>query len=116
MYKNVTSLEEYKNRKKNTIYREKRAKKRKFKPIIKLAFFMIFGVMIAFMCGYAYISSLKYEIHSLNRELRGLENKKGELTVELERLSKSGYIEREAKKRLNMVYPSEEQIVYIRVD
>ncbi|OPJ56850.1 septum formation initiator family protein [Alkalithermobacter paradoxus] len=113
----IRSLQEYKNRKKNKIYREKNSKKkRKSINPIKIGLFIIVGIVLSLMCRYAIISTLKYEIHALNRELREIENKKRELHLNLERLSNSGYIEREAKKRLNMNYPDDEQIVYINVD
>ncbi len=73
-------------------------------------------MMLFLMYRYSIISNLEYEVQSLNKELETMKNKKKELYLELEKLSKSGFVEKEAREKLQMNYPTEDQIVYIKID
>lgn len=119
----VKNLEEYRDKKINNEYNEKKSckkkkkskTKKKYRPLFILIIFAILSILF-FMYRYSIISNLKYEIQSLNKELENSKNKKKELYIQLENLSNSGYIEKKAREKLQMDYPKEEQIVYIKLD
>ncbi|SHJ56185.1 septum formation initiator family protein [Tepidibacter formicigenes] len=115
----VSSLEEYRKKKLDRINSHKNnLKKKKNRKLNILSIFGLFilCIIIIFMYRYSIVSSLKYEVQSLNKELENKKNKKKQLYLELDNLSKSGFIEKEAKERINMIYPTDEQTVYIKVD
>ncbi|SHH12492.1 septum formation initiator family protein [Tepidibacter thalassicus] len=116
----VRSLEEYRKKKGSSSNSSKNnyRKKKKSKKVNMLSIFTLFilGIIIIFMYRYSVVSSLKYEVQSLNKELENKKNKKKQLYLELDNLSKSGFIEKEARERLNMNYPTDDQIIYIKVD
>lgn len=118
----VTNLKEYRKQKLNTNYNDKNSynkkkikNKKKLRPIFILVLFIV-CIILLFMYRYSVISNLKYEIQSLNKNLESIKNNKKELYLELENLSKSDFIEKTAKEKLNMDYPKDEQIVYIKLD
>jgi cell division protein FtsL len=119
---NVKHIDEYKTKKVNKYNNEKKAKKKKLKrkilkKIVKASsILVVLGLIIAILCGYSIVSELKYELNALNKELDKKLEKKDNIRVELDVLSKSGYIEEEAKTRLNMDSPKGDQIEYIDVE
>ena len=84
----VKNINEYKKRKKN------RYRKRKIKRLAKPILFSIpiFVIIIINLSGNAIMSNYKYEINTLKKELN---------------------IEENAKEKLNMDYPKDNQIRYI---
>ncbi|WP_099187925.1 cell division protein FtsL [Tepidibacter mesophilus] len=125
--KDTISLNEYKKIKKkklkkksqlNNINKFKNKKsKNKRKNLISVVFVaIILSIVITFMYRYSIISNLRYDIHSLDTELKNKKNEKKQLDLKLDELSRSGFIEKEAKEKLNMNYPNEEQTVYINID
>ena len=62
------------------------------------------------------MSSLKYEIGSLQKELRKEEIKLGEIKANVDVNTSIQEIEIRAKEELNMDYPKESQIRYISVE
>ena len=52
----------------------------------------------------------------MEKRLESLEAEKAKLKVEVEKVSKSGWIESEAKIRLQMDYPTADQIISINVN
>lgn len=107
--KNVKNINEYKKRKENR-YR-KRKLKRMVKPI--LFAFPVVSIIIINLCGNAIVSSYKYEVNTLKKQLR-----KEEITLDglkMEQLKNSSItnIEESAKEKLNMDYPNESQMRYI---
>ncbi len=68
------------------------------------------------MLRYSEISELKYDINSLTRDLEEIKNHKKEIEVELEQSNRSDVIEQIAIEQLQMMYPSDDQIVYIEMD
>jgi len=123
--KGTVSLNEYKKKKKskkksqlNNIdkLKKKRAKNKR-KVLVYIVFVaIVLSIVITFMYRYSVISNLKYDIHSLDTELKNKKNEKKQLNFNLDELSRSGFIEKDAKERLNMNYPTEEQTVYINID
>lgn len=104
---------------------EKERKKQEFQHALKNNFklflgacFVVFYIIIAMLILYnnSNIAQLQYKINSINKEIEKEKNYLNELEAERESTYKSETIENYAKYRLNMVYPSKEQIVYIKVD
>lgn len=91
-----------------------RAKKRSSRLKTGASIFFIVSIFML-MSRYSAISKLNYDAHSLNKELDDAINRKKELYYELEMKTNSAKIEREARGKLGMDYPKDEQIVYINV-
>ncbi len=125
--KGAVSLNEYKKKKKkklkkkyqiNNINKLKNKKSRnKRKTLVYIVFVaIVLSIVITFMYRYAVISGLRYDMTSLDKELKNKKNEKKQLDLNLDELSRSGFIEKDAQERLNMNYPTEEQTVYINID
>lgn len=113
-------LEEKENKK-----LEKQKRKQEFQHALKNNFklflgacFVVFYIMIAMLILYnnSNIAQLQYKINAIKKDIEKEKNYLNELEAERESTYKSETIENYAKYRLNMVYPSKEQIVYIKVD
>ena len=88
------------------------------KKILLGACFVVFYIIISMFVLYnnSNISQLQYKVNEIKRDIEKEKNYLNELEVERESTYKSETIENYAKYRLNMIYPSKEQIVYIKVD
>lgn len=75
-----------------------------------------FSICLIVLLRYAYISQLKYDIVNFKGNIEELNKEKQKLALELEAIKESGLIERKAINELNMVYPKDEQVVYIEID
>lgn len=104
---------------------ENQKRKQEFKHAIKNNFklflgacFVVFYIMIAMLILYnnSNIAQIQYKINAIKKDIEKEKNYLNELEAERESTYKSETIENYAKYRLNMVYPSKEQIVYIKVD
>ncbi len=105
----IKNINEYKKRKQNR-YRRRKIKKI-IKPICIAA--PIASIIILNLCGNAIVSNYKYKINSLKNDLR-----KEEIVLDglkIKQLENSTYsnIEKNAKEKLNMSYPNENQKRYI---
>ncbi|SCX88935.1 hypothetical protein [Alkaliphilus peptidifermentans] len=65
---------------------------------------------------YAAITEMKHEIYNLSRQLDEIEDSREKLKVELEKVTKSRWIESEAVNRLGMMYPISENTYYFSVN
>lgn len=79
------------------------------------------AIIILVLCmfvllGYADITKTRLEITKLESEKIELEKEREDLTTELDRVKSSIKIEEDAKTKLGMDYPTEDQIVYLSVD
>lgn len=78
---------------------------------------LLAGVLLmVYMYRYSSITSMKYDINRMYKELEELENQKKELHLEIEKTKRSDLIESTAREQLGMEYPTEEQIIYITVE
>lgn len=99
---------------------------KKVKPSRKSNFFLklkAFGIALLtlFVClgiliRYTQMTQIKMEVSKLDKEISELNKYKTDISLELERIKESGWVEEEAEKRLGMVYPTNEQIVYVSVN
>lgn len=93
-------------------------KKNNFSAKIK---FFAFAFLALFIClgvlyRYAQITQIKMEVSKLENEIKSLSKQKVDMSLDLERIKESGWIEKEAETRLGMTYPTNEQIIYITVN
>ena len=105
----VKNINEYKKKKKN------RYRKRKIKRLAKPILFSIpiFVIIIINLSGNAIMSNYKYEINTLKKELRKEEIVLDEMKIKILNDSNVTNIEENAKEKLNMDYPKDNQIRYI---
>ena len=107
----VKSFKAYKKRKKN---KNKRGIFKKKTGILVLV--LIVAVGIGDLCIYQISSSLKYDIYYLEKDLKEKQNNLQTLEVEKRVNQNSKKIEKDASKKLDMIYPAEYQKKYISVD
>lgn len=103
------------------IKRPKRNKKpKKNNTLIKLKLFLyatgILAIAIVILLRFAYISKLQYDLSNLETEVSNLEKEQQNLSIGLERIKDSRWIEEVAMDSLNMSYPDETQKAYIDVN
>lgn len=84
---------------------------------------MYFGILILFFISslfildrYAGITQTRYDITQLQGQLRELELEKNDLEANLEGLKTTTAISEKAQMNLGMVYPEEDQVVYLAVN
>ncbi|HZX21790.1 MAG TPA: cell division protein FtsL [Clostridia bacterium] len=108
--------EQKKEEKRSKTYRKKR-KSFIFEKVIIMG---IIGVAFAFsilvLTRFMTITETRYGLTGLEKQLERLEIEKTKLKIEIEKVSKSGWIESEAETRLQMNYPTAEQTICINVD
>ncbi|SDK40285.1 cell division protein FtsL [Natronincola ferrireducens] len=110
-------LEPQEQQQQKPIQRQKPKKNYRFEKIMMgFGIITVLSISLVLLIRFATITEAKHRIHHLHNQLEQLETQKEHLRVEVERVSKSRWIEREAKDRLNMQYPLPEQIIYISVD
>jgi len=98
----------------------KKKKKTKNNAAIKMKLFasalLLLCVCLFVLLRYAYITQIKFDVSQLDKEITKLHSEKQDLLIELDKIKESGLIEFEAQSKLGMVYPSEEQIVYVSLN
>lgn len=97
----------------------KQSKNRKSNSLLKVKVFglalLTLVICLGVLFGYAQMTQIKMEVSKLDKEIAELKKHKVDISLELERIKESGWIEKEAEDRLGMIYPSDDQIVYISV-
>ncbi|MBU5677289.1 cell division protein FtsL [Alkaliphilus sp. MSJ-5] len=86
------------------------------KFVIAIALATVFAFSILLLTRFMAITEVKHRVNSLQNQIEKLEIEKEKLRVEVEKVSKSGWIESEAKTRLGMDYPSSDQMIYININ
>ncbi|MBS4535417.1 cell division protein FtsL [Clostridium sp. D2Q-14] len=98
----------------------KNKKPKKNNTLIKLKLFLyatgVLTISIIILLRFAHISRLQYDLSSLETEVSSLEKEKQNLSIRLEKIKDSRWIEEVAINSLDMSYPDENQKVYIDVD
>ncbi|AFS78306.1 cell division protein [Gottschalkia acidurici 9a] len=99
--------------------KEKQKKKIDAKVKIKLSilsYAVIFACSCIFLLSrYAHITEVQMQVDKINREISELEEENHVLMLKLEEIKDSGWIEEQAKVRMNMRKANSDQIVYLNV-
>lgn len=90
-------------------------KKIKIKMSILLYSLAIVLICIYLLSRYAHTTEIQMELTNKNKEINVLKEKKSLLRLELEGIKDSGYIEKQAKIRMNMRKANEDQLIFINV-
>ncbi|SNS24621.1 cell division protein FtsL [Anaerovirgula multivorans] len=98
------------------VKKQKPLKNYRFEKImLGIGIVAVFSLSLMLLIRFATITETRYQVHSLNNQLEQLETQKERLRIEVEQVSKSRWIEREAIERLDMQYPLPDQVLYIHV-
>lgn len=105
------------NRRKQVI-NNKNNKKKSTRNKLKLFTSAIITLLLCMLVlfRYANITQNRLELSELKEKKIQLEKEKEDLNTELDRVKSSIKIEEDAKLKLGMDYPTEDQIVYVSVD
>jgi len=116
-YGNYDYLNESGQKKNKRVNRKENKKKN---LLIKMSFMfwviVIASAFIFILLRYTAITEAKYNVYSLNKEIKKLEDHLQEVKVELDSLTRSDIIEEAAVKDLNMQYPQYDQMVFLPLD
>ncbi|KGG80562.1 cell division protein FtsL [Caloranaerobacter azorensis] len=106
----------------NRINRIEKREIRKSKKIVLMKVkvimfsFLILAIALVVLLRYAHITKMRYDITMLDKRIEKLNNQKQHLIIELEKIKESKWIEKEAKQRLGLKYPTNDQTVYLTVE
>ncbi len=115
--KESTYIDEQTRKGKQPEIRKKKRKNRRFeKTIATIIIVAVFACSILILMRFTVITEARNNVNNLEKQLEELETEKAKLKVDVEKALKSGWIESEAKIRLEMDYPTTEQIIGITVD
>jgi cell division protein FtsL len=117
-YYNENIRENVRNNNVSDRRRKNTSKKSNSKNKLQFIASAIIALMICLLIlyRYAHITQLRLEITQLESQKIELEKEKQDLLAELDRVKSSSKIEEDAKIKLGMDYPTDEQIVYISMD
>jgi len=106
-----------KEKQERTRVNDRRKKDSKVAYKLMLMAISITGLMLSLFVLYRYtlITKIRLDITNLEKQKVELEKEKDGLLAELESIKSSAKIEEDAFTKLGMVYPSEDQIVYMEV-
>lgn len=107
----VKSFKAYKRKKKNKNKRGIFKRKTGVLVIILIA-----AIGVGNLCIYQVSSKLKYQIYYLEKDLKKQKNKLETLQVEKLGKENTNTLEEDAIEKLNMIYPTDSQKIYISVD
>ena len=71
---------------------------------------------VALLLSYAQVTSLKYKITEQKTEISKVTEEIQRYDIDLDKIRESGWIEKYALQKLNMKYPVEDQIIYLKVN
>ncbi|WP_042681473.1 cell division protein FtsL [Anaerosalibacter massiliensis] len=99
---------------------KKNNKNKKNKSNDKLKFLLCATIILLtcllILLRYTYITKMRLEVSKLENEKNQLEKEKQEAVAELDRVKSASKIEEDAKVKLGMDYPTDEQVVYVSID
>ncbi len=97
---------------------KKKAKKsyrlEKAMAALSISVFLLLSIFL--LLRYAAITEAKHRVIQMTKQLEQIENQRDKLKIELERVSKTNWIEMEAQNRLSMIYPDASQTYYIDIN
>lgn len=124
----ITNLDDFKKKKDDSDFdenkyfdnlRQSKQKRKKSKFLKDFKFIFLFTLILCLlfvMYRYSRVSNLNYEYYKQKNELEELKKSNRKLEIQLESKKNIRIIEQRAKEDLNMVYPKDEDIYYIKVD
>ncbi|MCT4584946.1 MAG: septum formation initiator family protein [Peptostreptococcaceae bacterium] len=124
----ITNLDDFKKKKDDSDFdenkyfdnlRQSKEKRKKSKFLKDFKFIFLFTLILCLllvMYRYSRVSNLNYEYYKQKNELQDLKKANRKLEIQLESKKNIRIIEQKAKEDLNMVYPKDENIYYIKVD
>lgn len=77
---------------------------------------LISSSLIFILLRYTAITEAEYKVHSLNKQIKELENHLQDKKVEYDSLTRSDLIEEAALNQLKMQYPQYEQMVFLDIN
>lgn len=86
------------------------------KIIVTITLATVLVSSILLLTRFMAITEVKHRVNSLQSQIERLEMEREKLRVEVEKVSRSGWVESEATSRLDMVYPSQEQMIYVNIN
>jgi len=95
---------------------QKKNLKLSFKINILLGAFFLVLMCVALLLSYAQVTSLKYKITEQKTEISKVTEEIQRYDIDLDKIRESGWIEKYALQKLNMKYPVEDQIIYLKVN
>lgn len=112
----IYTNEQIKEEKQFSARKKKQKSYRLEKVIVMTIVSVVFACSMLILTRFTAITEARYSVNSLEKQLEGLEIEKTKLRIEVEKVLKSGWIEDEAKTRLQMDYPTAEQIIGININ
>ncbi|KNF09927.1 cell division protein [Gottschalkia purinilytica] len=111
------SYTKHKTKRKKVIKNKNNRKKSNIGVKLKIIFCsaIVFVSCIFLLSRYAYITKIRLDVSKLEKEVVTLNDKKSDLKIELEKIKDSGWIEQQAKEKINMRPAREDQLIYINV-
>lgn len=95
-------------------------KKRKKKDLFRLSLYIIWGfcalMLLLLMVNYLELENLKNSIERQKIEISELKKTKDSISGQLAGIKSSDEVANIARYKLGMVYPDDDQVVYIQVD
>lgn len=95
---------------------QKKNLKLSFKINILLGAFFLVLMCVALLLSYAQVTSLKYKITEQKTEIAKVTEEIQRYDIDLDKIRESGWIEKYALQKLNMKYPVEDQVIYLKVN
>lgn len=95
---------------------QKKNLKLSFKINILLGAFFLVLMCVALLLSYAQVTSLKYKITEQKTEISKVTEEIQRYDIDLDKIRESGWIEKYALQKLNMKYPVEDQVIYLKVN
>ncbi|AOY77435.1 cell division protein FtsL [Clostridium formicaceticum] len=115
--KKYNPIENHGQQQEKTIKKKKLKRSYRFEKIVlSMGIITVLSLSLMLLTRFATVTEVRHRVNHLNKQLEQLETQKEHLRIEVEKVSKSRWIEREAMERLSMQYPLPEQVVYIHVD
>jgi len=112
----IYTNEQIKKEKQFSVHK-KRRKSYMFEKIVVMAVVgVVFVCSMLILTRFTAITEVRYSVDNLEKQIERLETEKTKLRIEVEKVLKSGWIEDEAKTRLQMDYPTAEQVIGINVN
>lgn len=98
--------------------RERKPRRKEMNMKVNILFGSLLVVVIAviLLSRYTQITKIQMETTAFDKEIAELSEKRNAIKLELEEIKDSGWIEKQAKLRMNMRKANEDQIILLDID